>query len=107
MDIRKQLETARKHHAAAAGYHQKLSSAIDDRDLKAARRAADKLGDALAGAAEAVRAALDANYEEPTHNPGAQVSDGHSPRRLTIDDVRARDQRRAVEFIYRQRAGGR
>jgi hypothetical protein len=56
-----------------------------------------------------VQRAIEASpeYTDPTKAAGAQVSNGQSPRSLTVDEIRARDQRRGCDASYRRRMEGR
>jgi hypothetical protein len=99
--MKQHLEKIAAHHRAALAHHRTLEDALDDDDVAAALKQHAALGRSLKAAQQAVRDALEtADYVEPSHDPGAQTSDGFSPRSLTPEERRQRDQRKNVEFCY-------
>jgi hypothetical protein len=98
----KHLQEAAEHHRRAAAAYDNLGAALNDEDLRSARLAHRELGNHLRQAQEAVRDA--AGYAEPTHDPGAQVSDGYSGgqsgRGLSVEEIRRRDRERGVAFCF-------
>jgi hypothetical protein len=86
-DAAAHLENALDHHAA--GRQSAVKSSI-----QSAQRCVQ-------------RAIEQSNGHDPAINPtaamGAQVSNGQSPRDYSPEAIRARDQRRAVDFAYQER----
>jgi hypothetical protein len=100
----KHLQEAAERHRRAAAAYDNLGAALDDGDLKSARRASRELGNHLRAAQQAVRDAI-GDYAEPTHDPGAQTSSGFSggesdDRALSVEEIRRRDRERGVAFCF-------
>src|SRR5579883_642539 len=81
--------------ALATGDHETVAS-----HLRAAQQAHTWLGSAHAALEEELESRHD-QEANPSAAMGAQTSDGQHPRSLTPDDIRARDQRAAVDMCYR------
>lgn len=103
------LARARKH-ARTIGRH--LSDALDAhasgdhetvaQHLRAAQSAHAWLGSAHADIESEIEDGIDP-IANPTGAMGAQTSDGQQPRSFSAEEIRARDQRAAVDLGYRER----
>jgi hypothetical protein len=115
MSIRAHLEDAQKHLEESIQQHRDMAEGHANHDYATARAALGRSRAAVEKAQRAVDSAFVHTKQAPgheLHDPkvhpaaamGAQVSSGeHTPRSYTPEEIRQRDQRRAVEHCYNER----